>query len=182
MAARKLPEFLTEREVDALLRATRTQRDRLILFLMRFVGLRVSEISKLRVEHIDFAGPTLMVREGKGKKDRALPLPKAVAGPLRGWIAARTEGPVFPSRRGGALKPRALQLLLKRLAVAAQLRAATERRRVTPHKLRHAFCSAKIAAGVDVAVVRDLMGHSSIAVTDVYSHATPERLRKAMEV
>lgn len=178
---RKLPTFLTDREVDALLRATATQRDRLILFVMRFLGLRVSEVSKLRVEHIDFAGPTLMVREGKGRKDRALPLPRAIAGPLRGWIGPRTEGPVFPSRRGGALKPRAIQLLVKRLAVKAGVRAPTEQRRVTPHKLRHAFCSSKIAAGVDIAVVRDLMGHSSIAVTDVYSHATPERLRAAME-
>lgn len=180
--ANKLPTFLADREIDALMRATDRERDRLIVFLMRFVGLRVSEVSKLRVEHIDFGGPTLVVREGKGKKDRALPLPRKIAGPLRGWIGARSEGPVFPSRRGGALKPRAIQLLVKRLAVKAKLRAPLEPRRCTPHKFRHAFCSEKIARGVDIAVVRDLMGHSSIAVTDVYTHATPERLRKAMEI
>lgn len=152
-----------------------------MLMCMRYLGLRVSEITKLRAEHLDFGRKILMVREGKGKKDRALPIPKFLAGPLRGWLASKREGHVFPSPRGGQLTVRAVQLLMKRLAVAAGLRAPLEPRRCTPHKLRHAFCSERIARGVDIAAVRDLMGHSSIAVTDRYTHTTPERLREAID-
>lgn len=182
---RKLPTFLSDREVDALLRATTTQRDRLILFLMRFIGLRVSEVSKLRIEHIDFGaagGPTLFVREGKGMKDRALPIPRAVASPLRGWIGPRADGPVFPSSRGGALKVRAIQLLVKRLAVRAGIRAATEHRRATPHKFRHAFATKMLERGADINSVREALGHSSIQTTQIYLHTDPSRLRGFIEL
>jgi integrase/recombinase XerD len=179
---KRLPTFLTEQETDAILGATWRERDRVMMLVMRYMGLRVSEVVKLRIEHIDFRARILNVRDAKGGKDRVLPIPKDILGPLRGWAGNRPDGFMFPSPRGGQLSVRAVQLLLKKLAIKAKLRAATEPRRVTPHKLRHAFCSGKIAKGVDIAVVRDLMGHSSIAVTDVYAHTTPERLREAMEL
>lgn len=179
--SKRLPNFLADDEPVKLLKATSRERDRLMLMLMRYLGLRVSEVVKLHAEHIDFDRQILMVRDGKGGRDRGLPLPDFLGKGLRGWLAGKQAGHVFPSPRGGGLTTRAVQLLIKRLAVKAGLRDPLASRRVTPHKLRHAFCSERIARGVDLAAVRDLMGHSSLAVTDRYAHATPERLREAIE-
>jgi site-specific recombinase XerD len=178
---KKLPTFLDDREPELLLRATETERDRMLLFLMLFLGLRVSEVTKLEIRHLDFSLGFLWVREGKGKKDRCLPIPKKLVGPLRAWVGFRKSGYVFVSPRGGKLAERSVQMLMKRLAVRAGLVDANKARRVTPHKLRHAFCTRLLNAGVPVHEVRDLMGHSSIAVTDRYSHASPEHLRRAVE-
>lgn len=180
--AKKLPAFLQSDEPERLLRATTRERDRLVCMVMLYLGLRVSELCKLRVEHIDFRRALVMVREGKGAKDRALPLPKRLAGPLRGHVGARNDGPVFPSRRGGHIKPRAVQLLIKRLAVAAKLRRANDPRAVSPHKFRHAFASRMLERGATLAEVKDALGHSSIATTSIYLHSDPEHLRAHMEI
>ena len=137
MAQRKpkrLPTFLADREPEALLRGTTRQRDRLLGLTMLYAGPRVSELCHLQVEDMDFARGWLFVREGKGRKDRVLPLSRKIAGPLRGWIGARTTGPVFESSHGGELTPRAVQLMVKRWALAAGLMRAKEVRRFTPHK------------------------------------------------
>ena len=180
--AKKLPQFLQADEPELLLRATIRERDRLICMCMLYLGLRVSEVCKLQVDHIDFRRALVMVREGKGSKDRALPLPKRLGGPLRGFVGVRKSGPVFISRKGGRLKVRAIQLLIKRLAVAAGLRRATEPKAYSPHKLRHAFASRMLERGATLAEVKDALGHSSIATTSIYLHSDPEHLRAHMEI
>lgn len=186
MAKRKpkrLPTFLADNEPEALLRATTRQRDRLLLMVALYMGLRVSELCKLQVAHLDFAGGLLWVREGKGKKDRCLPIPKRLIGPLRGWVGPRTDGYVFPSRQGaGPMTTRAIQYLLKRLAAKAGLTKATEPRRISPHKLRHAFASRMLGRGADLITVRDALGHSSVATTQIYCHVDVNRVRGFMEV
>lgn len=179
--SKRLPTFLQATEPETLLRATSRERDRLLLMVMLMCGLRVSELCKLQVEHLEFERGVLWVREGKGSKDRAGPLPKRLIGPLRGWVGARRTGYVFPSPRGGRLSTRAVQVLVKRTAARAGLVDALANRKYTPHKLRHAFCTRLLDAGVPIHDVRDLMGHSSIAVTDRYSHCAPERLREAVD-
>lgn len=179
---KKLPTFLQASEPEQLLRATTRERDRLLLMVMLYLGLRVSEVCKLQVQHIDFGTKMLFVREGKGSKDRALPIPSRFVGPLRGWIGGRKSGFVFPSPRGGRLSVRAVQLLVKRLATKAGLRDASEPRRATPHKLRHAFASRMIERGADIIAVRDALGHSSVATTQIYTHCSGERLRDSMEI
>lgn len=179
---RKLPTFLADDEPEAILRAADTERDRILLMCGLYLGLRVSEICKLRVEHLDFRRRLAFIREAKGGKDRVLPIPARFVGPLRGWCGKRREGYVFPSPRGGRLKSRAVQLLIKRLAARAGLRGALEPRRVTPHKLRHAFASRMLERGADINAVKEAMGHGDISTTAVYLHTSPERLRAAMEI
>lgn len=179
---KKLPTFLMDDEPEKLLRATTRERDRLLLMTGLYLGLRVSELVKLQVEHIDFRRRLLMVREGKGAKDRALPIPSRLVGPLRGWIGGRQEGFVFPSPRGGRLTTRAVQKLVKRIAVAAGLKDALKARRVTPHRLRHCFASRMLERGADINAVKEAMGHSSVAVTSIYLHTSPEHLRQSMEI
>lgn len=185
MAARKpkrLPKFLQANEPEAMLRATDRQRDRLLLMTLLYLGLRVAELCHLAVEDIDFTRGLVMVREGKGSKDRCLPLPKRLAGPLRGWIGPRQAGPVFPSPRGGELSTRSVQLLVKRMAIKAELRDAAKPRAVSPHKLRHAFASRMLERGATIEAVREALGHASIATTAVYVHCSPDHLRSMMEV
>jgi integrase/recombinase XerD len=178
---RRLPHIPPWDDVLRLLRATDRQRDRLIMMLWAFLGLRVSEVCKLDVDHLDFRRRLLTVRDGKGGKDRAVPLPEFMAGPLRGWCGARKAGPVFTSRQGGGeMTTRALRYLIKRIAVKAGFADATAPRRWHPHALRHAAASRWLEEGASVVEVRDILGHSSIAVTDRYSHANPQRLARVV--
>lgn len=178
---RRLPQFLLDTEPEQLLRATTRERDRLLLMVGLYAGLRVSELVKLAVEDLDFGRRLLMVREGKGKKDRSLPIPKKLLGPLRGWVGARQAGPVFESPRGGRLSTRAVQLLMKRLALRAKLPRAKVARAVTPHKLRHSYATRLLESGATIYEVKELLGHSSISTTETYLHSCNNRLAKAVD-
>jgi len=176
--SRKLPEIPPWAEIVQLLEATGRQRDRLMLMLGAFMGLRVSEIVKLQVPHLDFGRAMLYVRGGKGDADRAVPIPDFLHGPLRGWIGARRTGPVFTSRKGGGpLTTRGVQHLLKRVAQKAGLPDALKARKYHPHVLRHAAaCRWLETDGTTIYDVKELLGHSNVAVTERYLHTTPQRL------
>lgn len=179
---RKLPEIPDFNALDKILQATTRQRDRLMLMLARFLGLRCSEICKLEVPHVDFRRGFLAVKQGKGSKDRTIPVPKFLINPLRGWIGSRKEGFVFPSPRGGRLTNRAVQLMVKRLAKIAGLADWDKPRKFRPHAFRHQFASEKVERGADLRAVQELLGHASLATTQVYLHSSPEHLRKVMEM
>lgn len=178
---RKLPNFMPDDAPEALLRATTRERDRMLLLVALYFGLRNSEICKLQVEHIDFKRRVLTVREGKGKRDRACPIPSKMFGPLRAWVGGRLEGYVFPSPRGGRLSTRAVQLLVKRMALKAGLHGATEPRRYRPHGFRHAYASRLLNTGANIREVQELLGHSSLNSTMQYVHADPKRLVAAVD-
>jgi integrase/recombinase XerD len=180
--AKKLPFIPRQEQLQKILERTATNRDRLLLCTLFYLGLRVSEACKLEVQDLDFERRFLAVREGKGCKDRVLPLPKALVGRLRGWIGGRTSGPVFESRKGGRLSTRRVQCLVRELASAAGLPGVADGRRYTPHKFRHAFASSRLERGADIRAVQELLGHSSIQTTSIYLHTTPERLRHCMEL
>lgn len=183
--ARRLPNFLMDSEPERLLRAATTNRDRVMLLMLLYCGLRVSEVTKLKCGDLDMANRRLFVREGKGKKDRVVPIPKKIVGQVRAWLHGRDEGnptaPVFPSPRGGHLTTRAVQLMFKRLAQSAGLPNATAARRVNPHKFRHAYATRLLRSGASVYEVKELLGHSSIAVTETYLHATADELERAAD-
>ena len=179
---RKLPHFLADDEPERLLEAATRQRDRLLVLTLLALGLRVSELCKLEVPDIDFRRRSVFIRAGKGDKDRYLPLPKILLGPLRGWVGKRQAGPVFPSSHGGKpLTSRAIQLLLRRLAKKAKLPGWDQPRRANPHKLRHAMATRTLEAGATIFDVKELLGHSSIATTQVYLSCTPQRLAEVVD-
>lgn len=180
--ARKLPQFLPDDVPEKLLAATKTERDRLLLMAMLYFGLRVSEVCKLQVAHLDFTRRLLFVREGKGSKDRVLPLPRRLIGPFRGWLAGRKSGYVFPSPYGGRLSNRAVQHLIKRVAADAGFQDADQPRRYHPHALRHVFASRLLERSGNIIAVRDALGHASVATTQIYTHANPDHLRESMEI
>src|SRR5262249_37423987 len=106
MARRRLPVVPRRPEVDALLAAAPDGRDRLALPRAPLLGLRVSEVTKLEVSDLDLAERRAHVRQGKGDKDRYVPIPPRLVEPLQTWLAGRTVGYLFPGRGGRRLSSR----------------------------------------------------------------------------
>jgi integrase len=176
-----LPYIPLELHAAKLLAAAGSGRDGTILLIATLTGLRVSEISNLTVRDVELDTSRLWVREGKGDKDRCLPVPQLLKARLAEWIGDRgPSDPLFPSPRGGALKPRAIQIMIKRQAARAGL-PKSELGKITPHKLRHYFATGLIEANVPIHEVSALMGHSSIQTTQVYLHVNTNRLQGAID-
>lgn len=177
MARKRLPTFLRPAQADALLAAAHSERDRLIMQCGLLMGMRVSEICKLRVEDVDLAERQTFLELAKGGKDRYVPIPDRLVGPLAAWIGDRKAGPLFPSRKGGRrLTTRAVQHLVKCAVAEAGLSP-----QVHTHTLRHTFATRLLQTGADVREVQDLLGHSNLATTAVYLSVVVDRLRAAVD-
>ena len=141
-------------------------------------GLRLAELRNLRLEQLHLEAGFLTVI-GKGNKERVVPVGAAAVAALKRYLAARpslvrpkSPGTVFLTNRGSAF---AHVTLWKRITEAVR-RAGVERH-VTPHMLRHSFATHLLAHGADLRVIQELLGHSSIATTEIYTHVSPEHLR-----
>lgn len=180
---RKLPTYLDDSEGDRLLAAARKPRDRCLFALMLLAGLRVAEACALRVERLDFGRRELLVYEGKGSRDRLLPLAPRLEAALRDWLGERRTGYVFPGRKPEShLGTGAARYLVKTAVRRADIHRPDPRQRISCHALRHSFASALVAKGADLATVRDLLGHSNLATTSIYAHCSADRLRRAIEL
>ena len=181
---RALPHPLTVDEVTAIVEAPgdatpAAARDRAILELLYGAGLRVSELVGLDVDDVDLEDASVRVL-GKGSKERLVPVGRmardAVAAYLtRGRPAlatGRSRGALFLNARGGRLTRQSCSRLLD-----AHRRRAGIPRVVSPHDLRHSFATHLLEGGADVRVVQELLGHASVATTQVYTLVTTEHLR-----
>lgn len=180
MSRKRLPVFLSATEATQLVAAAPSRRDRLIILFGLLQGMRVSEITKLRVEHLDFDKQQLLVWQGKGGRDRILPLNKKIIDPLRQWLASRKKGWVFPSRKHDTDQPirtRTVQLMVK----AAGLRAGILRP-CRPHGLRHSFATMLVRKGADIVSIKELLGHENLATTQKYVHCDGERMKKVVNL
>ena len=179
--ARKLPVFLRQREIETFLACITEPRDRVLCEVMLFCGLRVSEACKLRIEHIDFDDERLLVSQGKGAKDRYLPLPLRILPELHAWVGERTVGWLFPAERQrlgpGHLSTRHVENLVPAIATLAGIP-----RRITPHKLRHSFACLCLAKGATVRDIQDLLGHSDMKTSAIYLHVDVSRLKSVVDL
>jgi site-specific recombinase XerD len=177
--ARRLPDYLTPTEQRWVLetlaqgRRRRAQRDFAVVALMMLCGLRASELCNLRVSHLDLDTGVLRVVEGKGRKDRLVPIIPWLAAVLRWYFAevrpAFVKAPdvdhVFPNRAGaGAMARPALWGLIRRVVSPIIGRPAH------PHMLRHTFASRAIEGGGNLVALQMAMGHDSPSTTMIYSH------------
>lgn len=202
---RKLPKFLTIQQVEALLDAplqeggrasrraepTRTGsagaspshdfsawRDKAILETLYSAGIRIHELTQLNDEDVDVLGEVVRVR-GKGKKERLAALGGPAIDALQKYLQLRarnTRGPLFVNKFGDRLTARSVQRMLKKYLIAAGLDPS-----LTPHKLRHSFATHMLDAGADLRSVQELLGHANLSTTQIYTHITPERLKKVYE-
>lgn len=152
-------------------------RDAAILELFYSCGLRISELTGLDVIHVDFASETLRV-VGKGSKERIVPIGGPALSALQRYrqLAAVSSGPLFLSKRRTRITQQAIDLLLKKYLKHSSIPFT-----ISPHKLRHTFATHLLDAGADLRSVQELLGHSSLSTTQIYTHVTKERLRVAYD-
>lgn len=152
------------------------------LQLMVATGIRVGELTRLRLDDVTPDGAAVRIH-GKGSRDRIAYVPDAALAAaiatLRASRARSASGagasPLFVNRRGTALRPQSIRARLRTLAQAAGVS-----RRVTPHMLRHTAATLLIETGVDIRFVQRLLGHASIATTEIYTHVSDEALRATL--
>jgi len=172
---RKQPVVLSKGEVKRLLDGVKSLKYKAIITALYAAGLRISEALRLHVHDIDRARGVLIVREGKGRKDRTVMLSRQLLEVLeRYWRAERPDmGHLFPGRTPGSL----VSYRSVRLAISeATAVAGIFNKRVTPHVLRHSFATHLIQDGADVTLVQRIMGHSSIRTTGRYIHISTEHV------
>jgi len=178
---RSLPKALTREEVKRLLSVVppTRKRDRLIVLLLYGAGLRVSELCNLKKGDVDLDRNLIVVRGGKGAKDRVVPIPAFLSGAIRDYLETRSDSSEYllveeRRKKRDQLSPKTVWYLLKKYGK----RAGVE---VTPHKLRHSFATHMLENGVDIRAIQELLGHSNLSTTQIYTKVTVEHLRKAQE-
>lgn len=198
---KRLPKYLTRQQMTALLEAPlkplakkkeRTRgrpisaaicyRDVAIIETIYSCGLRVSELSGLRADDIDWNEQLVRVR-GKGRKERLVPIGEPALKAIRDYWSTLPQAPagvspVFLAQtcRPTTVSPRDLARRLKKYLAVAGLDPS-----LTPHKLRHSYATHLLDAGADLRSVQELLGHAHLTTTQVYTHLTTERLKKAYD-
>lgn len=180
---RALVPFLSRPEVDAVLatpdqRTWSGRRDHALILLAVQTGLRLSELTALRVDDINLGTGSHVRVIGKGRKERCTPLSKVTRAVLAAWLREppRAPGqPVFPNARGGPLSSHGVQYLLAKHVEAASAKCTSlNRKRVSPHVLRHTTAMDLLQAGVEQSVIALWLGHESIETTQIYLEANLE--------
>lgn len=189
-----LPKALSEDEIKSLLSAVTGNdatalRDRAMLELLYGTGIRISELVDISLLDLSLDDQTMRVF-GKGSKERIVPVGKYAREALRNWLSKSGREVFIPhqwAHRGDAeaLFLNARGRRISRSGVWRILRHYAERAgladRVTPHVLRHSCATHMLEHGADIRVVQELLGHASIATTQIYTRVTPEKLRSVYE-
>lgn len=187
-----IPKALDEREIDGILHsvagdAPRAQRDRAILEVLYATGVRISELVGLDLADVDLDDGIARVI-GKGDKERVVPMGRAARAELGRYCAdgrltlrsprarRRDADAVFLNARGGRLTRQGCWQIVRRAGVRVGLGE-----RLSPHVLRHSCATHMLDHGADIRVVQELLGHSSVSTTQVYTKVSPERLRAVYE-
>jgi integrase/recombinase XerD len=172
---KKLPSVLSPEEVARLLAAAAPPRDRALLQVAYGCGLRLSELTHLQVTDIDSARMVIHVRQGKGRKDRLVPLSVRLLEELRAyWRACRPRPWLFPGPKPDRpLTGSAVQRRFGRL-----VRQVGLTKRCSMHTLRHSYATHLLEAGVDLLTLKALLGHTSLQTTARYLHVNSQRLRQ----
>jgi integrase/recombinase XerC len=157
-------------------------RDRAILELLYGSGLRVGEVTGLRPDDIDLTGARILVR-GKGSKERRVPVSEDAVAAVRAWLGdgrpllvVDAGGPLFCNRRRKPMSARDVRAMVNGYAGGL-----LPGRRIGPHTLRHSFATHLLEGGADIRAVQELLGHSSVATTQRYTHVSRARLFEAHE-
>lgn len=173
---RKLPTFLTASEKRKLLALDLSRRDRAIIAVFLYAGLRANELRMLDAEDIDLDAGTLHVRHAKRGKERMIPLHPEAGIALEVYLNGRSSGPIFRSNRGQRISYDRLHSLTISLGDQAGIR-----KRTRPHVLRHTFAVALHENGEDLETIRDLLGHEDIRTTSIYLHCSMAGKRSAID-
>ncbi len=176
---KNLPKFLTEEDMRRVLEIVEEKevwglRDKALLEFLYSTGARVAETSSLRIEDVDLISGIVKVK-GKGKKERLLPLGEPAILAIKNYLDRRLyhSSYLFINRRGGRLSERGIRMIvdkyIKKIALTVK---------VSPHTFRHSFATHLLNRGADLRSVQELLGHSSIATTQIYTHLSIDSLKR----
>jgi len=184
-AAKRLPHALSPDEAGRLMQSGAADalavRDRAILELLYSSGLRLSELTGLALDDVNYRDATIRVT-GKGAKTRVVPVGSYAIAALRAWLVERAplapqgEQAMFLARNGAPLSARSVQARLKQWGLKLGLPG-----NVHPHALRHSFASHLLQSSGDLRAVQDMLGHASISTTQVYTHLDFQHLAKVYD-
>jgi integrase/recombinase XerC len=184
---KSLPSFLTISQMEEMLQLPPREdvwglRDSSILELFYSTGMRLSELADLKLSSIDFDRELVRVR-GKGDKERIIPVGEEALSALKSYLDKRNSDlkdptivdceVLFLNHSGKKLTSRSIARIVKKHA-----QKVSEDRKTSPHKLRHTFATHLLDSGMDIMAVKDLLGHSNLSTTQIYTHVTTERLKK----
>ena len=180
---KKLPEFLTKKEMETLLEEKEgiefTTLEKAILELFYSTGMRLSELINLKFANVDLKKKTVKVM-GKGSKERIIPFGQYAHKALNNFLQVRDIANIknsdyfFIDNKGNKLYEMKVYRIIKK-----KLSLVTESKKKSPHVLHHSFATHLLDSGADIRAVKDLLGHESLSTTQVYTHVTPEKLKKA---
>ena len=187
---KRLPKVLKHEEIMQMINSIDKNtplgfRNYALIKTMYGTGLRVSEVCELEVKDIDFSREALRVRGGKGNKDRDVVLFKGLLMDLKHYInneriALLSKGHdanlriLFLNKNGGPLTARGVRVILNSI-----INKMGETFKITPHMLRHSFASSMLNNGADLRTVQELLGHENLSTTQIYTHVSEEKLKKA---
>jgi site-specific recombinase XerD len=164
----KLPKYLTQKEVEQLIDATENIKHRCIIMLLYSGGLRLSELLNLKIIDIDSTKMTINIRKSKGKKDRQVMLSKKFLVNLRQYyIEYKPQFYLFEGQSNLQYSGRSVQQIIKNSALKCALK-----KQVSPHILRHSFATHLLENGTDIRYIQELLGHSLLKTTEIYTHIT----------
>lgn len=172
-----MPKYISEEEMRALIEAARGNSEVMAIILtLGYSGLRVGELCALDVDDIDFSDGVINVRSGKGDKGRIALIEEKTVTALKDYLDARkaTSGPLFLSTHRQRMNERNVQRIIKKYAKRAGIT-----KKVTPHVLRHTFATTLLKQGADIRIIQQLLGHASVATTQIYTHLDDRALRDA---
>lgn len=187
--AKSLPKSLNEKEVHDLINSVEwsendsssskhtKMRDKLILSVLYSTGLRVSELIEIKIQDIDFSERTIFIK-GKGNKERIVLFDKDTKEEISAYLNFRVKKSEYllVNNYGHPLSARYIQMMIKKYAEKAEIK-----KNVTPHVLRHSYATHLLKRGVDIRIIQQLLGHSSILSTQIYTNVEMDIIRNVYD-
>ena len=175
--------ILKPAEIKKLVWACDNPRDRCIIKLFAYTGMRREELQQLDIQDLDFQRNRIHIRQGKGDKSRVIPVAQSVMADLKFLIQGRQKGPLFFSQKGGRIALTHFNWIVSKVGEKAGVKSPNPRRKgINPHLFRHSFSRNALNAGMDIRRVSQMLGHSSIKTTvDVYGTPSVDETQQDYE-
>lgn len=173
---KKLPTVLTKDEIFKLLESLNNKKSKLMISLIYASGMRVSEVTGLKIEHLDFDDKIGYIRQGKGRKDRIFNIPNFLFAKIKSFADKEKEHGsiyIFGGRGGKEMSSRNVQKIVNNAAKKAGIKKS-----VHTHTLRHSFATHLLENEIDIRKIQELLGHADLSTTQIYTHVSTAQLKK----
>ncbi|NLI92497.1 MAG: tyrosine-type recombinase/integrase [Peptococcaceae bacterium] len=171
----KLPDVLSQAEIVSIFKTVENVKHRAILFLIYSAGLRVSEVTNLKVQDIDKDRMLIHIRQAKGRKDRFTVLSESALDALRLYVKQyKVNAWLFPGEQEGShISERSVQSIFKASCIKAKIK-----KNVSVHSLRHSFATHLLEGGTDLRYIQELLGHKNLKTTEIYTHVSKKDIAR----